>query len=857
MRGCSLATVGSKTVLLSSSKELSHRTCDVTCKNNGDAVFKNAVNCSVHTSDNHVHGSTNGQFRPIQFHSRCFYNKKYRPRDIESLLVRPCHQAVRAFKSQNNTKRSYASAVKQSIGKHCRDALLGKQQTDIVAKKTVGAESRSVFLLKSREYNPDTIVSNTVAVQSTECIKKPQGDNLSPSSIEKEGRELKSQSCVHSEKPRLKKVSTVNLRHNTTDTVSGHSAACVSNPQGENESGNHVGKHEQVRVFDVSTAGHDKFLHAVLYQNNNSIKHNSDCEVFKQCKNQSKYDFGFVPLTNPIMPTVNTFTCSNGNPIGDLHREVKRHGCYNYLGARISLDSQLNVDKWREYLCEYWDKQLLEFIQFGFPMGFNRECPLRHDAENHSSATDYPSDIQAYLDEEVAFGAIIGPFKSNPISNGHTSPFMSRPKPNSDVRRVIVDLSWPKGMSVNDGVDKHGYMGSDFSLTFPSIDHLTTELAKLGPGAHIYKIDISRAFRHLKMDPFDYDLLGLNWNGVYVDTCLPFGARHGSQFFQRVSDAVRHVMRCRGFDVINYIDDFLGFGTPIVAQASYDTLRNVMGELGLTISQKKLVPPATKAVCLGVLIDTEAGTISIPDDKLRSVRDMVNAWAVKTHCTKRQLQSLLGSLLYVHKCVKPGRCFLNRMLEVLRQAPDQKRIVLTPEFKRDIRWFQKFLPLYNGVSMFAHKNTDFVLELDACLTGLGGRWGAFVYHLPLPVGFRGLDIVHLEMINIFLAVKLFSKAWKHRRVLIKCDNMAVVSVLKSGRARDPYHGACARNVWYVSALCDIDLQYLHVLGKQNRAADLLSRWTNSAKDGVELSELVGDPVWIPVSTDLLDLDNTL
>ena len=79
----------------------------------------------------------------------------------------------------------------------------------------------------------------------------------------------------------------------------------------------------------------------------------------------------------------------------------------------------------------------------------------------------------------------------------------------------------------------------------------------------------------------------------------------------------------------------------------------------------------------------------------------------------------------------------------------------------------------------------------------------------------------------------------------------------SGRARDPYLGACARNVWYISALCDIDLQYVHVLGKQNRAADLLSRWTNSVKDVIELNELVKNPVWIPVNTDLLDLDNRL
>ena len=110
---------------------------------------------------------------------------------------------------------------------------------------------------------------------------------------------------------------------------------------------------------------------------------------------------------------------------------------------------------------------------------------------NHKSATDFPKDIQVYLKEEIEHGTIVGPFEKNPISNGHISPFMTRPKPNSDNRWVILNLSWPKGLSVNDGVDKNSYMGSDFKHTFHTIDDLTSELVKLGRRAQIYKIDVS------------------------------------------------------------------------------------------------------------------------------------------------------------------------------------------------------------------------------------------------------------------------------------------------------------------------------------------------------------------------------
>ena len=135
----------------------------------------------------------------------------------------------------------------------------------------------------------------------------------------------------------------------------------------------------------------------------------------------------------------------------------------------------------------------------------------------------------------------MGPFDVNPILNSHFFPFMTREKPNAPNCTVIIDLSWPKNVSVNTAVDKISYLGSEFSLTFPTIDDITRELVKIGPACHIYKIDVSRAFRHLKIDPGDYDLLGLHWNAVFFDMCLPFGSTHGSQNFQRVSDAVRYV----------------------------------------------------------------------------------------------------------------------------------------------------------------------------------------------------------------------------------------------------------------------------------------------------------------------------
>ena len=87
----------------------------------------------------------------------------------------------------------------------------------------------------------------------------------------------------------------------------------------------------------------------------------------------------------------------------------------------------------------------------------------------------FPTHVDTYINEEKQFGAIHGPFKDPPFDT-FQFPCITREKPDSENRRVIVDLIWPKGASVNDGVDSDEYLGTKFLLTFPSIDDITTQV---------------------------------------------------------------------------------------------------------------------------------------------------------------------------------------------------------------------------------------------------------------------------------------------------------------------------------------------------------------------------------------------
>ena len=284
-----------------------------------------------------------------------------------------------------------------------------------------------------------------------------------------------------------------------------------------------------------------------------------------------------------------------------------------------------------------------------------------------------------------------------------------------------MDLSWPKGASVNTSVQKDVYLDTQYILNYPSIDSITSSLVKLGPEALIYKVDISRAFRQIKIDPRDIDLLGLKFQDNYfIDRSVPFGYRNGSQICQRCTDAIRFTMQQHGFPhLFNYIDDLIYTGLPSNIHNSFQFLLKLLEELGLDISHKKLVSPSTSVVCLGIRIDTVNRTLSIPDTKLKEIVNICKSWVSKTYCSKRQLQSLLGTLLYISKCVKPARFFLNRMLALLRHNHYVGKILLNQPFFQDLSWFNTFLCNFNGTTYYDKKFPNAQVHLDACLSGLG------------------------------------------------------------------------------------------------------------------------------------------
>ena len=112
-------------------------------------------------------------------------------------------------------------------------------------------------------------------------------------------------------------------------------------------------------------------------------------------------------------------------------------------------------------------------------------------------------------------------------------------------------------------------------------------------------------------------------------------------------------------------------------------------------------------------------------DRLKEILALLCQWEGKCMATRKEVQSLLGKLVFIASCVRSGRLFISRMLNFLRSMPDEQFVALPVDFYKDVYWWRVFAPIYKGVSVLYLEdwdNLDGVAASDACLTGCGGKF---------------------------------------------------------------------------------------------------------------------------------------
>ena len=282
---------------------------------------------------------------------------------------------------------------------------------------------------------------------------------------------------------------------------------------------------------------------------------------------------------------------------------------------------------------------MVELLEYGFPIGFSGKLNKSSGpVKNHKGVTEFPNEVLKYLEKEKSYGAILGPFTRVPFSEGFCiSPLNTVSKKDSLERRVILDLSFPEGSVINEGIPKDHYLGNKIDLTFPKVDDLV-ELIKLkGRHCHLYKRDLKRAYRQIPVDLSDVPLLGSCFEGrYYFDKYLSMGLRSAAYICQRVTNAIRFMCQMLHIVILNYLDDFAGAEKPELALKPFQELGNLLVSRGIEESKEKACPPSTKMVFIGVLFDTDDLTLSVTAESVQEILELVSTWLQKKSATLRE-----------------------------------------------------------------------------------------------------------------------------------------------------------------------------------------------------------------------------
>ena len=110
-----------------------------------------------------------------------------------------------------------------------------------------------------------------------------------------------------------------------------------------------------------------------------------------------------------------------------------------------------------------------------------------------------------------------------------------------------------------------------------------------------------------------------------------------------------------------------------------------------------------------------------------------------------------------------------------------------------------------------------------CGCYFNGQWACFKW----PVNWEEStfkDITYLELVPIILAFTLWSADMKHKKILLRSDNLALVEILNKKSSKNKKVMQLIRQLVLLTLHNNIMIKSKHVSGKMNTICDSISRF---------------------------------
>ncbi len=459
---------------------------------------------------------------------------------------------------------------------------------------------------------------------------------------------------------------------------------------------------------------------------------------------------------------------------------------------------------------------VLRTIRTGYTLQFGKNPP-RFDGVHLTvvNSAAKASVLQQELSSLLQKGAIEEVPQSE-VERGFFSRYFLVPKrdgglrPILDLRRLNLSL----------------YKGKFKMLTMRTI------MSQVQEGDWFVTIDLKDAYFHIQVVHRHRRFLRFAVGGkAYQYKVLPFGLALAPRTFTKCMDAALAPLRLQGIRVLNYLDDWLilAHSRELVSRHR-DIVLGHIHSLGLRVNAKKSVLlPSQRTVFLGVRLDSVQMQARLAPARIPVFTACLARFKLGHHVSVGTCRRLLGLMAAASPVLLLGLLHMRPFLWWMKElrlhptVPATRLVRVSRSCCRRLLMWRDPVFLRSGVRMGAIHRRH-MITTDASMTG----WGAVFEGRPASgewkEEFLFWHINCLELRAVFLALKYFLPVLGEHHVIVRTDNMAVVShINRQGGSRSRTLDRLARHLLLWSQDKFLSLRSVHVPGVLNLAADFLSR----------------------------------
>ena len=180
----------------------------------------------------------------------------------------------------------------------------------------------------------------------------------------------------------------------------------------------------------------------------------------------------------------------------------------------------------------------------------------------------------------------------------------------------------------------------------------------------------------------------------------------------------------------------------------------------------------------------------IPQEKTTKALQLIEHFLNRRKATVLDFQRICGTLNFLCKCIVPGRPFLRRLYIKSSNLKQHHHVNITAENKMDLRIWQVFLNhptaycrpfIQKGIldakmlDMYSDASRNFSLGFSAYCGSewTWGQWDKEFCEQTQP------SIEYLELFAVTVAVMNWLRLFPNRRIILFCDNQAVVNMINN------------------------------------------------------------------------------